>query len=400
MRATIQTFQSKQGDSIFFSIENDEKRFLTMIDCGKYTDDIREYVEVTAEKHINLLVVTHIDNDHVDGLVEMLEQTPDVRIDKILYNCNQLWNGQPKIQPTDAMRQNMQTLSTNLPSRQKNDNGKIKADKAVMLAEKIGSNIAWWDAWKKDEYITASIKPILLDEHDKKFGKFVVLAPTVADIERLNRNFKVEYARLTKHILAEGGNVEGQETLFELVERLASMKRRNYGVKGPVKTGAVTNPFEENKLKEAFDFEPQGVSDENGASIALMWEFGEKRVLFMGDAEPDDVADRIKAVYGDDKLEVEAFKVSHHGSKHSTSKKLLNQVDSGHYFFTGGNLTDKPSLEAIMKIVNRGDERKRTLHFNNKENKTVKELTSEQGMAVKERYHFEVADNNEFEFEY
>ena len=53
-----------------------------------------------------------------------------------------------------------------------------------------------------------------------------------------------------------------------------------------------------------------------------------------------------------------------------------------------------------MKIVNRGDERKRTLHFNNKENKTVKELTSEQGMAVKERYHFEVADNNEFEFEY
>lgn len=400
MRATIQTFQSKQGDCIFFSIENDEKRFVTMIDCGKYTDDIREYVEVTAEKHINLLVVTHIDNDHVDGLVEMLEQTPDVRIDQILYNCNQLWNGQPKIQPTDAMRQNMQTLSTNLPSRQKNDNGKIKADKAVMLAEKIGSNDAWWEAWKKDEYITAAIKPILLDEHDKKFGKFVVLTPTVAGIERLNKNFKVEYARLTKHILAEGGNVVGQETLFELVERLASMKRRNYEVMEPVKSGAVTNCFEENKLKEAFDFEPRGVSDENGASIALMWEYGGKRVLFMGDAEPDDVAERIKTVYGADKLEVEAVKVSHHGSKHSTNKKLLNQVDSGHYFFTGGNLKDKPSLEAIMKIVNRGDERKRTLHFNNKENKTVKELTSEQGMAVKERYHFEVADNNEFEFEY
>ena len=40
MRATIQTFQSKLGDCIFFSIENDEKRFVTMIDCGKYTDDI------------------------------------------------------------------------------------------------------------------------------------------------------------------------------------------------------------------------------------------------------------------------------------------------------------------------------------------------------------------------
>ena len=400
MKATIQTFQSRQGDCIFFSIENDEKRFVTMIDCGKYTDDIREYVEVTAEKHINLLVVTHIDNDHVDGLVEMLEQTPDVRIDKILYNCNQLWNGQPKIQPSDAMKQSLQTLSTNLPSRQKNDNGKIKADKAVMLAEEIGRNDAWWEAWKKDEYITAAIKPILLDEHDKKFGKFVVLSPTVAGIERLNKNFKLEYARLTKHILAEGGNVEGQETLFELVERLASMKRRNYGIMEPVKSGAVTNFFEENKLKGAFDFEPQGVSDENEASIALMWEYDGKRVLFMGDAEPDDVADRIKAVYGDDKLEVEAVKVSHHGSKHSTSKKLLNQVDSGHYFFTGGNLKDKPSLQAIMKIVKRNDERRRTLHFNNRENKVVKALMSELGTAVREKYHFDISESNEHKFEY
>ena len=400
MKATIQTFRSKQGDCIFFSIENDEKRFVTMIDCGKYTDDIREYVEVTAEKHINLLVVTHIDNDHVDGLVEMLEQTPDVRIDQILYNCNQLWNGQPKIQPTDAMRQNMQTLSTNLPSRQKNNNGKIKADKAVMLAEKIGSNVAWWKAWKKDEYITAAIKPILLDKHDKKFGKFVVLTPTVAGIERLNKNFKVEYARLTKQILAEGGNVEGQETLFELVERLASMKRRNYGVMEPVKSGAVTNPFEENKLKEAFDFEPQGVSDENEASISLIWEHGDERVLFMGDAEPDAIAARVKSIYGEGIHEMKAIKVSHHGSKHSTSVGLMNRVDSGHYFFTGGNLSDKPSLEAIMKIVNRGDRRERTLHFNNTANKNVKALSSELGTAMRKQYHITIAESNEYQFEY
>ena len=57
---------------------------MIMIDCGKYTEEIKKYVEEELGKHINLLVVTHIDNDHVDGVIEMIEQTPDVRIDKIL----------------------------------------------------------------------------------------------------------------------------------------------------------------------------------------------------------------------------------------------------------------------------------------------------------------------------
>ena len=45
-----------------------------MIDCGKYTSSIKDYVEHELGRHINLLVATHIDNDHIDGLVEMLEQ--------------------------------------------------------------------------------------------------------------------------------------------------------------------------------------------------------------------------------------------------------------------------------------------------------------------------------------
>lgn len=328
--------------------------------------------------------MTHIDNDHVDGVVEMLEKTPDVRIDKILYNCNQLWNGQQKQQATAIMQQDMQSLRNNLPPRQKNDLGKIKADKAITLAEKLAENEMWWQAWKKDEYITSALDPIPLNEHDERFGRLIVLTPTMADIEILNKEFKVEYARLTKHVLAEDENVEGQEALFELVERVAVMKRRNYEMKEAVKTGA-TDLLEETLLKTAFDFEPKGVSDENAASISLIWEHGDERVLFMGDAEPDATAVRIKSIYGEGKQEMKAIKVSHHGSKHSTSIGLMNRVDSGHYFFTGGNLSDKPSLEAIMKIVKRDDTRVRSHHFNNTANKNVKALSSELGTAMREQ---------------
>lgn len=400
MKARILTFQAKQGDCIFFLVEDGEKRKATMIDCGKYTDEIKKYVEDDLGKHIDFLVVTHIDNDHIDGLVEMLEKTPDVQIDKILYNCNQLWDGQQRKQMPDTIQQDIQTLYNNLPSRQKSANGKVNAEKAVTLAKKLSDDDDWWLAWKKDEYITTKTKPIALDEHEKKYGKFVVLTPTITDIEKLYKDFKTEYARLTKHIIEGGGNVEGQETLFELVERLAAMKRENYAIMEPVKTGGDVTSFSDAKLKEAYDFTPKGVSDENTASIALMWEFGEKRVLLMGDAEPDDVAVSIKNIYGEEKLEVEAIKISHHGSKHSTSKKLMMQVDSGHYFFTGGNLTDKPSLEAVMKIVNRGDDRERTLHFNNTKNKIVEAFNSDQCTAIREQYHIAIANRNEYKFEY
>lgn len=397
MKATIKTYPSGSGDCIFFQLDEILKKYVIMIDCGKYTAEIKSHVENDLGKHLNLLIATHIDNDHIDGLVEMLEQTPDVQIDKILYNCNQNWNGQ--IQSSEKTYQDIQTLRRFLPSRPTKNNGKIKADKAVTLAEKIVEKEEWWQVWNK-EYITAETEPIILDENNDRYGKLTILSPKPADIEKLNLKFKVEYSRLTKHILENGGFVEGKETLFELIERVVAMKRENYESYAAQKTGAISNLFEETLLKEAYDFKPQGVTDENGASIALMWEYGDKKVLFMGDAEPEDVAIRIKNVYGEKQLNIESIKVSHHGSKHSTSHDLMLQVNSDHYFFTGGNLKDKPSLEAIMKIVKRANKRERALHFNNTDNEIVKALLSEQGKTLREKYYFVVDETNEHQFEY
>lgn len=400
MRATIKTFKSKAGDCIFFLLEEDEKRFVIMIDCGKYTSSIKDYVEHELDKHINLLVATHIDNDHIDGLVEMLEQTPDLKVDKILYNCNQLWDGRPKRRPSEDMQHDLQVLRTNLPPKMNSSDGKIKADKAVTLAEKLAEKTEWWQAWKKDEYVSNEIDPIPLDEENDKFGQLIVLSPKREDIEKLNELFKVEQGKLTKHIIDEGGYVEGQETLFELVARLTAMKRKNYEVKAPDKVGAALKAFNESHLKDAYEFVPKGVSDENVASIALLWQYGDKKILFLGDAEPEDIVRKIKDIYGEGKQEIEAIKVSHHGSKHSTSLALMECVDSDHYFFTGGNHKDKPSLEAIIKIVNRQDARLRTLHFNNAENSIVKALSSEQESAIREKYNFVITYGNEYQFEY
>ena len=400
MKASIQIFNAGKGDCVFFQIDDGVKSIVTMIDCGKYTPAIRKHVEDNLGRHLHYLVVTHIDNDHIDGLVEMLEQTPDLTIDRILYNCNQLWDGQRNRKLTETLTNEMQTLRENLPARQTNDGGKANASKAVTLAEKLAEKEEWWQAWKKDEYITTEIRPIVLDEHDEKYGVFTILSPNKGDIKKLNTKFKVEYSRLTKHLIEEGWYVEGQEVLYELVARLVAMKRNNYKSYSSLKMAVPSNALDQNRLKQAFEFKPSGVTDENEASIALMWEYGGKKVLLMGDAEPDEVAKQINDVYGKGVLDLEAIKVSHHGSKHSTSYELMCCVDSDHYFFTGGNLTDKPSLEAIMKIINRSDKRKRTLHFNNPGNTIVKALASDSGASVRKEYNFDISESHEYHFEY
>ena len=400
MRSLFKTFQSGGGDCVFFLLEEGKSRFVMMIDCGKYTTDIKNYVEHSLNKHIDLLIVTHIDNDHIDGLVEMLIETPDIKIDKILYNCNQLWDGQTDRQNLDKVNTDIELLRRNLPPRRVFEGEKIKADQAMTLAENLANNEQLWNAWEKEAYLTVDTPPIRLDENNERFGRLIVLSPTKRRIEKLNQKFKVEYARLTKHILDTGGNTKGQETLFELVERVAAMKRENYQIKEAEKTGTISSPYNDIQLKKAYEFKPKSITDENEASIALMWLSDNKKVLLMGDAEPGDVAERIKDIFGEEKQDVEVLKVSHHGSKHSTSIELLKLIDSEHYFITGGNRSDKPSLEAIMKIVNRGDDRTRTLHINQRNNNIVMALNSKEARSIREQYHFKIVYDNEYRFEY
>lgn len=397
MNAFFKTFKAKQGDCVFLVLKDEERSCHIMIDCGHYTDEIKQFVEQNLQKRIDLLIATHIDNDHIDGLVEMLEETPDVTINKIIYNCNQLLTGRISHPKMDTIKKTIETLKGYLPSKESKEKGKVKADKATTLAETIAKKQSWWQVWQKDEYVTIDSPNIPLGGN---FGELVVLSPTMGQIEKLNKDFKVEYTRLTKTLIEQGEHFDGQETLFELMVRVIAMKRDNYQVNQSVKTGAKTLPWTEEQLKNAYDYSPKNVSKENKASMAFMWEGGERKILLMGDAEPDVVSECMAELYGKRLHYVDAIKVSHHGSKHSTSIGLMNVVDSDHYFFTGGNLTDKPSLEAVMKIVKRGDDTVRTLHFNNRDNNIVKTLRSEKCETVRQMYHFEIADKNELEFEY
>ncbi|WP_417174767.1 hypothetical protein [Barnesiella intestinihominis] len=51
-----------------------------MVDCGKYTEEIDGFVRTELKNKIDFLIVTHIDNDHINGLVTMMTRNRDLMI--------------------------------------------------------------------------------------------------------------------------------------------------------------------------------------------------------------------------------------------------------------------------------------------------------------------------------
>ncbi len=93
----------------------------------------------------------------------------------------------------------------------------------------------------------------------------------------------------------------------------------------------------------------------NGSSIALLAEYGERRVLLAADAHPDLLARSLASLGGGRPVRVDAWKVAHHGSANNTSTELLRLVSCPRYLIsTSGAYFKHPSGAAIARILRDG----------------------------------------------
>jgi hypothetical protein len=97
----------------------------------------------------------------------------------------------------------------------------------------------------------------------------------------------------------------------------------------------------------------EDTAEANGSSIAFIASYGGRKVLFGADAHPTVLAASIARLPGGT-VAIDAFKLSHHGSKHNVSDELLAVVDTTRYLVsTNGSHFKHPDREAIARIVKR-----------------------------------------------
>ncbi len=107
-------------------------------------------------------------------------------------------------------------------------------------------------------------------------------------------------------------------------------------------------------------------SDANGSSISLLLRWGDDvAVLLCGDAYADDLVDAFELLGGGAPVEFDVFKLPHHGSKKNVTTDLVGAVRCPYWLFsTDGNRFRHPDPTAIARILTARVTPDPTLGFN------------------------------------
>jgi hypothetical protein len=101
-------------------------------------------------------------------------------------------------------------------------------------------------------------------------------------------------------------------------------------------------------------------AEANGTSIVLLAEHAGKSALLCADAFPSAVLQGIKRLLderGGKRLKVDAFKLPHHGSRRNNNLELLRAIDSREFLFSSnGNRTKHPDKEPVAQVLSTSDD--------------------------------------------
>lgn len=321
----IYVLPAQRGDALWIEYGPDVSPFRILIDGGITRTGrmhLRNMLHARGTPlQFELLIVTHVDLDHIQGVIELLENLPPgVTFQEIWFNG---WD-QLKGLGLEPMG--------------------IK--EGIRLSELLEQHHA--AAWNR----VTSGRAISLDETDDviRYGfaggmQVTVLAPGREQLRKLRDRW---HDVIEEFAADEAAEEEGKvpASVQAGIEGLEAM--------GPLDVYTLADsPFKED------DTVP------NGSSIAVALEFGGKRALMLGDAHPSVVAQSIRRVSPSSRYSAEVVKLAHHGSKYNTDCALARLLAAPTWVFSsnGANRTRHPHPESVARVV-RDAEGVRTLVFN------------------------------------
>lgn len=399
MKATIRTFQSGCGDCIFLILEDgmSGESFHIMIDCGVFTPEIKTFVVQELKLRLDLLIVTHYDDDHIAGIIKMLLELEKLEIGKILFNCFQDYDENATVEIPSGDKDLLNKYITNIHLSPNPNYTKISAPQAALLSLLLKSNDKWFKAWNRKILIEGDTINV---GNDTKWGQFLVLSPSSEAWENLKDYFVKEYVKCV-HSRPPQGAFENQDAYWEMLIRIAASKPQIKKMI-PISSSMITKSFLQKKA--AANPNEVSITSPNKASLALVWEFNGKRILLGGDAIASQLYEAIKKHYDGNYILFEAIKIPHHGSKNNMSNELSLLVDSEHYFLTGGKKDEGPNYETLAKIILHPIEdgiQSHTVHYNRILNLTELQcLIKDEYKELLESCKAKITNENEYTFEY
>lgn len=314
MTLKVKFLQALHGDSILITNESENGTSKILIDGGppyafkarkpgdhrdgKLKKALDELLE--ANQKIDLVILTHVDDDHIGGLLRAFEH-PDYlpKITKrILFNSGQLIYEHFNL-PNNALNE----IHGNFDA-----NPQTSINQGISF-EKFISDHQLWDRQLIKQSSTYQLSDLTL--------RF--LSPNESALEKLLNTWTLEQT-------SSFTSAANTDYRFSYDELLAS------------------------------DSFTQDQSIPNGSSLSFILEKGDLRLAFLGDAHPNIVIEGLqKFGYTEaNPLKAKLVKISHHGSKGNTNLELLKLIETDKYVVsTDGSkhgLPDKLTFARIHSI--------------------------------------------------
>lgn len=347
MKCYFRSFDASIGDcNIIRLVKDDGRQYVIMVDCGMYTKTLKEYLQTTLHNRIDLLIATHIDGDHIQGITSMLKNHEGLSVGEIWYNCYRRNKNVEQIELSDQQKAILEQIQKAMPVEFDAINYReVSAPQGKTLAKTILDNPELKAVWKI-EYITYDSEDFVIPGG---FGKIVFLAPRQESLEAIDSQFKDEFNKYFMQVWKEG--IANSEELQELLIRFVDAFKDKYVSKQISAKKEIV--YDASFVKKQANEEDTDGSDTNYSSIAFMIECGEHKIAMLGDSFASTIEKAIDNKYVDfaKPIECDAIKVSHHGSNGNSSKSLFERINSHKYFIPGGKGEKYPSWGTLGRIA-------------------------------------------------
>jgi len=214
--------------------------------------------------------------------------------------------------------------------------------KTIQMAD--GDEISIGDGIELREYLLAENlipDPVITNDFtdfNLYGGRFRVLSPSRAILE----NYQTLWDKQEENNIINSDDISSEQNdLFVNIEKL------------------FLRPFQEDRKVE------------NMVSIAFIFEYMDKSILFLADSTPSTVVKSLTCMgYSPiNRLKVDLVKLSHHGSKFNTSNELISIIDCQKFVISanGKNRFNFPHKEALSRVIKnplRDLSKKITFYFN------------------------------------
>lgn len=353
MLFTLEALNAAKGDALLLHFGTLEAPQLIVIDGGPggvyrrvlkpRLEELRAARAGTDRLTIRLLMVSHIDDDHVNGVLRMLTELDDLRADHKPqpYDILTLWHNSfddilgneadvllSSLQPAAAAAAAGMDIPADLP---------IHRDAALVLATvrqgrelrararalSIRVNEGFDDLVGVPLQSEARVLPIGADL------SFTVIAPSRRRVEELRAAWDREIKRLG--IARQAAFAD--DSVFNL------------------------------------------------ASIVTLVAVGGKTMLLTGDARGDDILEGLTAAgrLSGGRCHVDLLKIPHHGSERNVTTEFFRQVTADHYVVSADGQHGNPDISTLemLSTARRGDD-SFTLHLTNAEPRLAAFFAKEQ----------------------